>query len=716
MRTGRYAGGRSRRRAADGGARIGGRARLAHRRRPPGRGPGALCRPGRHYPAVRPRRGARRASAGLQGVYSVPDGLARLLDGSGLDARQRGAGTYVLQALPAGPVAQLAPVTIEADGVRADPAWAAPPRAASSTRASARLERYRQARRSRRQLQPPHQEHQHPRPGRKPRGHAHRRHPPALARRRRARHPGRAERGGLHTLSRLDVVRGADSSAAGSGALGGLADLRTLEPADLLRDGRRFGALAKSDYDSADASWGLNAALAGQVHDDTSWLLQAGTRNGTTWTTAPTTGGYGSKRSQPSPEDYAQNNFLLKLQQRIDGGHRLGLTGEYFKRRADLDQMYQQGAGTSYQYGANRTHEETTRKRVSLDYQYNAPQAGAAIDSARAMVYWQRLRLDSSQDAPPHARRARLRPPRRPVLLRLPQRPLRAQQLDPGIDPRRQRRALQPLRRHGVAARDDRRRMVRQPHRAVLGRLRQLPRHPARHARADGAAPVRHAAYQPGRHAPGQGQPVGHLGAGRNRLRRRALHPDPVTALRPLRAEAAARRRLPEQPQRRRAAAVVVGGPLLAQAAGHLEGARGADAVCAIRLRLPGAVGHRAVHQLRRPGNLSARGQSLLEARDQQGLGTGRRLGDDQLGGAVSLFDNRYQNFIDKNVPLGKGSPQWQPAWDGQYPLGVTGLANRARVRIYGAEASAHWRFAPNWRTWARWPGPWARTKTPAST
>ncbi|ETH86409.1 hypothetical protein L560_3850 [Bordetella pertussis STO1-CHOC-0018] len=44
MRTGRYAGGRSRRRAADGGA---------------GRGPGALCRPGRHYPAVRPRRGAR---------------------------------------------------------------------------------------------------------------------------------------------------------------------------------------------------------------------------------------------------------------------------------------------------------------------------------------------------------------------------------------------------------------------------------------------------------------------------------------------------------------------------------------------------------------------------------------------------------------------------------------------------------------------------------
>ena len=45
-------------------------------------------------------------------------------------------------------------------------------------------------------------------------------------------------------------------------------------------------------------------------------------------------------------------------------------------------------------------------------------------------------------------------------------------------------------------------------------------------------------------------------------------------------------------------------------------------------------------------------------------------------------------------------SPQWQPGWAGQYPLGVTGNVNRAKVRIYGAEASAHWKFAPGWRTW----------------
>ena len=58
----------------------------------------------------------------------------------------------------------------------------------------------------------------------------------------------------------------------------------------------------------------------------------------------------------------------------------------------------------------------------------------------------------------------------------------------------------------------------------------------------------------------------------------------------------------------------------------------------------------------------------------------------------------------------------WQPAWAGQYPLGVTGTVNRARVRIYGAEASAHWKFATGWRTWGSLAWAVGRMKAPAST
>ena len=79
----------------------------------------------------------------------------------------------------------------------------------------------------------------------------------------------------FQSLSSIDVVRGANSSQLGSGALGGALQLRTLSPDDLLGNDDNFAGLVKSDYDSADRSWGLNAALAGRIND-TAWLLQAG--------------------------------------------------------------------------------------------------------------------------------------------------------------------------------------------------------------------------------------------------------------------------------------------------------------------------------------------------------------------------------------------------------------------------------------------------------
>lgn len=100
------------------------------------------------------------------------------------------------------------------------------------------------------------------------------------------------------------------------------------------------------------------------------------------------------------------------------------------------------------------------------------------------------------------------------------------------------------------------------------------------------------------------------------------------------------------------------------------------------------------------PGTYLRVGNPYLKPETSKGWELGAKMGTDDLGAAVSLFDNRYQNFIDANQPLSPDSPQWQPGWAGQYPLGITGNVNRAKVRIYGAEASAHWKFAPGWRTW----------------
>eukprot|EP00887_Chlorella_sp_A99_P004524 scaffold53.g4524.t1 len=179
-----------------------------------------------------------------------------------------------------------------------------------------------------------------------------------------------------------------------------MAQLRTLEPTDLLHGAARFGALIKADYDAADVSKGVNAALAGQVHDHTYWLLQAGMRGGQALDNGADVGGYGPKRSLPNPEDYRQSNLLLKLQQRWGGEHKLGLTGEFFRRRDDIDNKDQQGPGSAYAYGENSTTQKTKRERVSLDYAYiDGGNGQVGLNSARAMLYWQRVRLTDAMES-----------------------------------------------------------------------------------------------------------------------------------------------------------------------------------------------------------------------------------------------------------------------------------------------------------------------------
>ena len=340
-----------------------------------------------------------RGTGGLNGSYSVSEGFARLLAGSGLAARERSAGIYVL--VPQAGVTNLDPVRVEGEGSRPAPAW-------QSSTDRKRLDEL--------QVRNWSDFGRRVEPGVNfnrltnsinIRGLDQDR---VLTRVDGIRLPwlddgARGVKGGLesvdfNSLSRLDIVRGADASGSGggSGAISGIADLRTLNPSDLLEDGKRFGALAKTDYDTTDSSWGANAALAGQIHENTFWLVQAGLRNGHAVDNRGDVGGYGPRRNQPTPRTTA-SAASCSLQQRVDGGHRFGVTGEYFKRTADFDNMFEQGAGTSYLYGENSVRKETERQRVSLDYSYRAPSDGGLLDTVTAALYWQRVSLDTRQTA-----------------------------------------------------------------------------------------------------------------------------------------------------------------------------------------------------------------------------------------------------------------------------------------------------------------------------
>ncbi|RDL50704.1 Heme/hemopexin utilization protein C [Ensifer sp. M14] len=199
----------------------------------------------------------------------------------------------------------------------------------------------------------------------------------------------------FNSLSALDVVRGADSSRGGSGMLGGAIVLRTLEPEDLISDGKDWGALFRTIYDSEDSSISGSAAVA-KTFGDTSVLFQGSYRKGHERENEGTVGGTGATRTEPNPVDFDQSNLLFKLRQQMEGGHRIGFTAESFRRDGDADLMTDQRR--TYQIGDYNGYEDRARKRVSLDYDFEAVSSDDLFSFARATLYWQELERSSGSN------------------------------------------------------------------------------------------------------------------------------------------------------------------------------------------------------------------------------------------------------------------------------------------------------------------------------
>jgi hemoglobin/transferrin/lactoferrin receptor protein len=191
----------------------------------------------------------------------------------------------------------------------------------------------------------------------------------------------------FNSLSAIEVVKSGDSSFFGQGALSGVFAVRTLDPEDLLAGGKRTGALAKATYDSASDSVYLNQAGAFRT-GDTLVLIQGGYQNGAETENQGKVGGTGTTRTKRNPASYDQTNLMVKVHQYLGGGHRLGLSGELFKRSYDEDTL----TSVSSTYSQYATLEQNKRKRLAGTWDYQAGGDGL-IREAHLVGYWQRLNL-----------------------------------------------------------------------------------------------------------------------------------------------------------------------------------------------------------------------------------------------------------------------------------------------------------------------------------
>ena len=132
----------------------------------------------------------------------------------------------------------------------------------------------------------------------------------------------------------IDIAKGADSFNQGSGNIGGGVNYRTLEPFDIVRNGRKFGALYRTGYASRNSEWvnTLGVAYAGEQAEA---LLLYSNRHGHEMKSAggytiPEDSRYTRSRgySKQTPDDSTHNNhsYLAKFAYRFNDTHRVGVS------------------------------------------------------------------------------------------------------------------------------------------------------------------------------------------------------------------------------------------------------------------------------------------------------------------------------------------------------------------------------------------------------
>ncbi|ATP12106.1 TonB-dependent receptor [Bartonella henselae] len=188
----------------------------------------------------------------------------------------------------------------------------------------------------------------------------------------------------FNALSTFDVIQGSDSSLYGSGALGGVVALRTLNPEDLITENKNWGSLIKGGYHSVDNSWHIDQAIALR-NKQTFVLFQGSHVEGHERKNMGTVEGY-EERTRKNPAQFDKNNLLFKIHQYFNGNHRFGLTAERFNYNINTHSL---NASTRYAPGSVYDQDNKRRERFSLSYNYNGNE-DALFDAFSGQLYWQK--------------------------------------------------------------------------------------------------------------------------------------------------------------------------------------------------------------------------------------------------------------------------------------------------------------------------------------
>jgi hemoglobin/transferrin/lactoferrin receptor protein len=192
----------------------------------------------------------------------------------------------------------------------------------------------------------------------------------------------------LGNMKAVEIVRGPASALWGSDALGGVVAFTTKDPEDYIdsTSGNDWGFEANGFYDTYDNSLTENATAAGRLgkieglisytrRDAEEPELTNAKNSGGVWpcTRAPES----LNCDEMDPLNIGSDNILAKLVLNPNEDHKLKLTGEYFHRNTEVEQLWNHGRGVLASGAFSTTviedydrQQVLDRKRLTLEHEW----------------------------------------------------------------------------------------------------------------------------------------------------------------------------------------------------------------------------------------------------------------------------------------------------------------------------------------------------------
>mgnify|MGYP003616460573 FL=1 len=188
----------------------------------------------------------------------------------------------------------------------------------------------------------------------------------------------------LGLVQRVEVLRGSVPALYGSDGMGGLVNFITMQPDDLLKDGKTIGGRVSAGYDGSDNGKRVGATIAGRASPEWSWLVSAGIGRSSALENMGSNSATGALRTTPNPEKDKSHSLLGRLVYTPSAVQKHVFTLENVDKRADYDLLSARSATVT------DSQAQTTMKRWRASWQGEWRDLNTALaDEIKLMASYQ---------------------------------------------------------------------------------------------------------------------------------------------------------------------------------------------------------------------------------------------------------------------------------------------------------------------------------------